>query len=71
MPKEQILEYEGKVLELLPQASFKILLDNGHEVKAVISGRLRKNRIRILTGDRVKVAISPYDLSRGRVTFRL
>ena len=71
MPKEQILEYEGKVVELLPQASFKILLDNGHEVKAVISGRLRKNRIRILTGDRVKVAISPYDLSRGRVTFRL
>ncbi len=71
MPKEEILEYEGKVLELLPQASFKILLDNGHEVKAVISGRLRKNRIRILTGDRVKVAISPYDLSRGRVTFRL
>ena len=71
MPKEEILEYEGKVLELLPQASFRILLDNGHEVKAVISGRLRKNRIRILTGDRVKVAISPYDLSRGRVTFRL
>ncbi len=71
MPKEEVLEYEGKVLELLPQASFKILLDNGHEVKAVISGRLRKNRIRILTGDRVKVSISPYDLSRGRVTFRL
>ena len=71
MPKEEILEYEGKVLELLPQASFKILLDNGHEVKAVISGRLRKNRIRILTGDRVRVTISPYDLSRGRVTFRL
>ena len=71
MPKEDILEYEGKVLELLPQASFKILLDNGHEVKAVISGKLRKNRIRILTGDRVRVAISPYDLSRGRVIFRL
>ena len=71
MPKEEILEYEGKVLELLPQASFKILLDNGYEVKAVISGRLRKNRIKILTGDRVRVAISPYDLSRGRVTFRL
>ncbi len=71
MAKEEILEYEGKVLELLPQASFKILLDNGHEVKAVISGKLRKNRIRILTGDRVRVAISPYDLSRGRVIFRL
>ena len=66
-----MLEFEGKVLELLPQASFKILLDNGHEVKAVISGKLRKNRIRILTGDRVRVAISPYDLQRGRVIFRL
>ncbi len=71
MAKEEILEFEGKVLELLPQASFKILLDNGHEVKAVISGKLRKNRIRILTGDRVRVAISPYDLQRGRVIFRL
>ena len=71
MAKEEILEFEGKILELLPQASFKILLDNGHEVKAVISGKLRKNRIRILTGDRVRVAISPYDLQRGRVIFRL
>ena len=71
MPKEEVLEYEGKVLELLPQANFKILLDNGHEIKAVISGRLRKNRIRILTGDRVKVSISPYDLTRGRVTYRI
>ena len=71
MAKEEILEFEGKVLDLLPQASFKILLDNGHEVKAVISGKLRKNRIRILTGDRVRVAISPYDLQRGRVIFRL
>ena len=71
MSKEEILEYEGKVVELLPQANFKILLDNGHEIKAVISGKLRKNRIRILTGDRVKVAISPYDLTRGRVTYRI
>ena len=71
MSKEQVLEYEGKVLELLPQAHFKILLDNGHEIKAVISGKLRKNRIRILTGDRVKVSISPYDLTRGRVTYRI
>ena len=71
MSKEQVLEYEGKVLELLPQANFKILLDNGHEIKAVISGKLRKNRIRILTGDRVKVSISPYDLTRGRVTYRI
>ncbi len=71
MPKEEILEFEGKVIELLPQANFKILLDNGHEIKAVISGKLRKNRIRILTGDRVKVSISPYDLTRGRVTYRI
>jgi translation initiation factor IF-1 len=71
LPKEEVLEYEGKVIELLPQANFKILLDNGHEIKAVISGKLRKNRIRILTGDRVKVSISPYDLSRGRVTYRI
>ena len=71
MPKEEILEFEGKVIELLPQANFKILLDNGHEIKSVISGKLRKNRIRILTGDRVKVAISPYDLQRGRVTYRI
>ena len=71
MSKETVLEYEGKVLELLPQANFKILLDNGHEIKAVISGKLRKNRIRILTGDRVKVSISPYDLTRGRVTYRI
>jgi len=71
LPKEEVLEFEGKVIELLPQANFKILLDNGHEIKAVISGRLRKNRIRILTGDRVKVSISPYDLQRGRVTYRI
>jgi len=71
LPKEEILEFEGKVIELLPQANFKILLDNGHEIKAVISGKLRKNRIRILTGDRVKVSISPYDLTRGRVTYRI
>ena len=71
MSKEEVLEYEGKVLELLPQANFKILLDNGHEIKSVISGKLRKNRIRILTGDRVKVSISPYDLTRGRVTYRI
>tara|TARA_A200000159_G_C7024703_1_gene215396 strand:- start:50 stop:265 length:216 start_codon:yes stop_codon:yes gene_type:complete len=71
LPKEEVLEYEGKVIELLPQANFKILLDNGHEIKAVISGKLRKNRIRILTGDRVKVSISPYDLTRGRVTYRI
>jgi len=70
LAKEEILEFEGKVLELLPQASFKILLDNGHEVKAVISGKLRKNRIRVLQGDNVTVEMTPYDLTKGRIIFR-
>ena len=70
MPKEELLEYEGKVIELLPQASFRILLDNGNEIRAVISGKMRKARIKILTNDRVKVAISPYNLALGRVTYR-
>ena len=70
MPKEEILEYEGKVIELLPQANFKIMLDNGHEIKAVISGRLRKNRIRVLQGDNVTVEMTPYDLTKGRIIFR-
>ena len=70
MAKEETLEYDGVVKELLKNAMFKILLDNGHEVTAVTAGKLRKNRIRILRGDRVKIAVSPYDLSRGRVTFR-
>ena len=70
MAKEETLEYEGVVKELLKNAMFKILLDNGHEITAVTSGRLRRNRIRVLQGDRVKVSVSPYDLTRGRVTFR-
>ena len=70
MVKEEILEYTGKVEELLPNAMFKIRLENGHVITAVTAGKLRKNRIRILSGDNVKVAISPYDLSRGRVIFR-
>ena len=70
MPKEEILEFEGKVIELLPQANFKILLDNGHEIKAVISGKLRKNRIRVLQGDNVTVEVTPYDLTKGRIIFR-
>ena len=68
--KEQTLEYDGVVKELMKNANFKIRLDNGHEVIAVAAGRLRKNRIRVLQGDRVKVSVSPYDLTRGRVTFR-
>ena len=70
MAKEQTLEYDGVVTELLKNAMFKIRLDNGHEVTAVTAGRLRKNRIRILQNDRVKISVSPYDLTRGRVTFR-
>ena len=70
MAKEETLEYDGVVRELLKNAMFKILLDNGHEVTAVTAGRLRRNRIRVLQGDRVKVTVSPYDLTRGRVTFR-
>ena len=70
MAKEQTLEYDGIVTELLKNAMFKIKLDNGHQVTAVTAGRLRKNRIRILQNDRVKVSVSPYDLTKGRVTFR-
>ena len=70
MAKEETLEYEGVVKELLKNAMFKILLDNGHEITAVTAGRLRRNRIRVLQGDRVKVSVSPYDLTKGRVTFR-
>jgi len=68
--KESILEYDGVVTELLKNAMFKIRLDNGHAVTAVTAGKLRKNRIRILQNDRVKVSVSPYDLTKGRVTFR-
>jgi translation initiation factor IF-1 len=70
LAKEETLEYDGVVKELLKNAMFKILLNNGHDVIAVAAGRLRKNRIRVLQGDRVKVSVSPYDLTRGRVTFR-
>ena len=70
MVKESILEYDGVVTELLKNAMFKIRLDNGHEVTAVTAGKLRKNRIRILQNDRVKVSVTPYDLTKGRVTFR-
>ena len=70
MAKEETLQYDGIVKDLLKNANFKIRLDNGHEVIAVAAGRLRKNRIRILQGDRVKISVSPYDLTKGRVTFR-
>ena len=70
MGKEDVLEMEGEVLENLPNATFKVKLENGHEVLGYISGKMRMNYIRILPGDKVTVAISPYDLSKGRITFR-
>jgi translation initiation factor IF-1 len=70
MPKEEPIEVEGVVVEPLPNAMFRVKLDNGHVVLAHISGKMRMHYIRILPGDRVMVELSPYDLSRGRITFR-
>ncbi len=71
MAKEEHIELEGTVTETLPNTMFRVELENGHVVTAHISGKMRKNYIRILTGDRVKVAVSPYDLSKGRITYRV
>ncbi|MEW6583169.1 MAG: translation initiation factor IF-1 [Actinomycetota bacterium] len=68
--KEEAIEVEGEVTEALPNTMFRVHLDNDHEVLAHISGRMRRHYIRILPGDRVKVELSPYDLNRGRITFR-
>ncbi|MTI71172.1 MAG: translation initiation factor IF-1 [Firmicutes bacterium] len=70
MSKKDVIEVEGTVLEALPNAMFKVELENGHEILAHISGKLRMNFIRILPGDKVTVELSPYDLSRGRITWR-
>ena len=70
MAKEEQIEMEGTVVDTLPNTTFRVELDNGHVVTAHISGKMRKNYIRILTGDKVKVEITPYDLSKGRITFR-
>ena len=70
MSKDDI-EIEGTIIESMPNAMFRVKLENDHEILAHISGRIRKNFIRILPGDRVKVEMTPYDLSRGRITFRL
>lgn len=70
MPKEEAIEVEGSVIEPLPNAMFRVKLDNGHVVLAHISGKMRKFYIRILPGDRVTVELSPYDLTRGRITYR-
>ena len=70
MAKEDLIEVEGTIKEALPNARFRVQLENGHVVLAHISGKIRMNFIRILPGDKVKLELSPYDLSRGRITFR-
>ena len=71
MAKEDSIEMEGVVTETLPNTMFRVELENGHVITAHISGKMRKNYIRILTGDKVKVDITPYDLSKGRITYRV
>ena len=70
MAKEENIEMEGTVIETLPNTTFRVELENGHVVNAHISGRMRKNYIRILTGDSVTVQLTPYDLTKGRITYR-
>ena len=70
MAKEELLEFPGIVDEILPNAMFRVKLENGHEVLAHTSGRMRKNRIRVLAGDKVTVEMTPYDLTKGRIKFR-
>ncbi|HMV37917.1 translation initiation factor IF-1 [Plasticicumulans sp.] len=70
MSKEDHIEMEGTVIETLPNTMFRVQLENGHVVTAHISGRMRKHYIRILTGDKVRVELTPYDLSKGRITYR-
>ncbi len=71
MAKEDLIEVEGTVEEALPNAMFRVVLENNHKVLAHVSGKIRMNFIRILPGDKVKLELSPYDLTRGRITFRL
>ena len=68
---KEFIEAQGEVVELMPSTTFKVLLENGHEILAHLSGRMRMHKIRLLPGDKVKVQISPYDLTKGRVTYRL
>ncbi len=70
MTKEDLIEFSGSVEEILPNAMFRVKLENGHVVLAHTSGKMRKNRIRVLAGDKVTVEMTPYDLSKGRITFR-
>jgi len=68
--KEEALELEGTITDVLPSTTFRVSLENGHDVMATLCGKMRRFRIRVLQGDRVKVELSPYDLTRGRITFR-
>ena len=70
MAKEDLLEFEGVVDEILPNAKFKVTLENNHEILAHTAGRMRKHRIRVLAGDKVTVEMTPYDLTKGRITYR-
>ena len=70
MAKEEMIEMEGVVSEVMPDTRFRVGLDNGHEIIAYVSGKMRKHRIRILAGDKVSIELTPYDLSKGRITFR-
>jgi translation initiation factor IF-1 len=70
MAKEEFIEFEGTVQEALPDGRFRVLLENGHEIIAYTAGKMRKSRIRTLAGDRVTVEMTPYDLNKGRITFR-
>ena len=70
MSKQDFLEFKGKVTELLPNAMFRVKLENDHEILAHTAGKLKKNRIRVLTGDNVLVEVTPYDLTKGRIIFR-
>ena len=70
MVKQDKIEFKGKVTELLPNAMFRVTLENDHQVLAHTSGKMRKNRIRVLAGDKVNVEMTPYDLTKGRITFR-
>jgi translation initiation factor IF-1 len=70
MAKEEMLEFNGTIVELLPNATFRVKLENDHEIIAHTAGKMRKNRIRVLTGDKVMVEMTPYDLTKGRITYR-
>ena len=70
MAKEETIQMQGEIVETLPNATFRVELENGHELIAVMAGKMRKNRIRVLAGDKVQVEMTPYDLSKGRINYR-